>query len=189
MAKNKDMGLTPEERAQVRRYAEDLGDEELVGYAADMAHEAACYSDRADEASAVLYERMRADGSAIIIGDRDYNAEMKGGTYYVWPEQSLQDVRALLIEAGEDVSKHLNDSQGYQFKSPEAAEDFIADAERLGICWQEYIDEVGEVKPVNSARLISWLQKLGPRASHITWEKHASPATSVTFVKKGKGND
>lgn len=189
MAKNKDMGLTPDERAQVRRYAEDLGDEELVNFAASEAYQAAVHSDRSAEASAVLYERMRADGSAIVIGEGDWNAEMKGGTYYVWPEKSLQDVRALLIEAGEDVSKHLNDSQGFQFKSPGAAVRLVALMDETGINWQEYIDWAEEVKPVNSARLISWLQKLGSRASHITWEKHASPATSVTFVKKGKGND
>ena len=185
MARNKDMGLTPDERAQVRRYAEDLGDEELVDFAASEAYQAAVHSDRSAEASAVLYERMRADGSAIVIGEGDWNAEMKGGTYYVWPEKSLQDVRALLIEAGEDVGKHLNDSQGYEFTSTRAAKEMVQVLDDMDFPWREYIDEGGEVKPVNSERLISWLQKLGSRASHITWEKHASPATSVTFVKKG----
>jgi len=186
MAKKKLFGLSDKEKDACARLADDLSDEAMVDALAYSLEQAAAHGEFADIFSGVLHIRMLGDGVMIVPGTGPYRAELTSSSFYVWPADSLARVRDLLEAVGEEPSKYLSDTRGYEFKTPRAAEALIAKLEDLGVDWHDYIQDTGGITVKNSASLISWLRKLGPRAAGISWEKKASGHPKLEITRKAE---
>lgn len=166
-----------------QRYLEDLGDEELVAQAASDDDEARKAAEIARASAEVVFARMTRDGASILLGENGQKAEIGGGgKVYEWMQADLWAAWELLKAAGEKPTKYIRDGREYVFRTQEDAATVLAKLTEAGVEWEHFIELKGELSAKNSAHLITWLQKLGPRSQHVHYSAEASPGTKVTFT-------